>query len=318
MASPIANALTANGLLNRYLNPSQEKADDNAVAGQNRANENADNNFIKQQGDVAYTPSALRAGSIMQSEQAFSYSESMSLQLTTREGDKVSIDFRQLYAAYQSYKEMNYAEQNGEAPQGYAVYQSKEAMQMAAFEERFAMSIEGDLNEGELGAIFNVFEQVDQIANQFFGGNIEQALQSAIEMDVDFGQLQNVSLNLTQTSTVVSRQQQAAMAEYGANNATAEQPDNEVGAVDQLPEYYQKWQAALDALDQWFEDSQTIWDELTAKVTAQRFPEQDSTNGWLERVKAFHQQFADFAQAKSSVNAEGEAQLQSETEIKSE
>jgi hypothetical protein len=247
----------------------------------------------------------MRAGSIMQSEQAFSYSESMSLQLTTKEGDKVSVDFRQLYAAYQSYKEMQYAEQNDEAPQGFAVYESREAVQMAAFEERFAMSIEGDLNEEELGAIFSVFEQVDQIANQFYGGNIEQALQSAVDMEIDFGQLQNVSLNLTQSATWVSRQQQAAMQEYGENSA--EQQSAETAGVEQLPEYYQKWQAALESLNQFMEDSQTMWDELTGKVLAQRFPEQDSTSGWLERVKAFHQQFAEFAQDNNQTTADSDA-----------
>ncbi|MBO1926914.1 hypothetical protein J3998_04935 [Thiomicrorhabdus sp. 6S2-11] len=298
MSTPIANALTANGLLNRYLNPSQDNANPKAA-------ENAANNFIKQNEDVAYTPSAMRAGSIMQSEQAFSYSESMSLQLTTKEGDKVSVDFRQLYAAYQSYKEMQYAEQNDEAPQGFSVYESREAVQMAAFEERFAMSIEGDLNEEELGAIFSVFEQVDQIANQFYGGNIEQALQSAVDMEIDFGQLQNVSLNLTQSATWVSRQQQAAMQEYGENSA--EQQSAETAGVEQLPEYYQKWQAALESLNQFMEDSQTMWDELTGKVLAQRFPEQDSTSGWLERVKAFHQQFAEFAQDNNQTTADSDA-----------
>lgn len=295
MSTPIANALTANGLLNRYLNPSQEKNNDSPANALTRASENAASNAQKAHGDIAFTPSALRAGAMVQAEHGFSYSESLSLQLTTKEGDKVSVDFRQLYASYQSYKEMQYAEQNSEGPKGYAVYASQEEMQMAEFEERFAMSIQGDLNEGELGAIFNVFEQVDQIANQFYGGNIEQALQSAVGMEIDFGHLQSINLNLTQSTTFVSRQQQAAMAEYDANS-TEQKPESETGSLEQLPEYYQKWQAALESLDQWFEESQNVWDELTAKVASQRFPEQDSNSGWLERVKAFHQQFSEFAE----------------------
>ncbi|BBP46768.1 hypothetical protein THMIRHAS_21410 [Thiosulfatimonas sediminis] len=311
MSTPIAQALTANGLLNRYLNSNQDKVAENPAAQINRMP--SAENPAKSVGDVAYTPSASRMGAMFQAEQAFAYSESMNLQLTTREGDTVSVDFRQLYAQYQSYKAMQYAEQGGETPQGYAVYQSQEAMQMAAFEQRFAMSIEGDLNDNELGAIFDVFEQVDQIANQFYGGNLEQALQSAVEMKVDFGQLQNVSLNLTQSASLVSRQQQAGLAEYGANRGQAEE-QSDMGAVEQLPEYYQKWQQALDALSQWFDDSQSIWDDLTGKVAAQRFPEQDSENGWLARVKAFHQQFAEFANpavsAQTDVNPQAEEGLE--------
>lgn len=243
----------------------------------------------------------------VQVERAFQYSESMSLQLTTKDGDSVTVDFRQLYASYQSYKEMLYAESRyaEEQPQGNAFYKSLETMQSMAFEERFAFSVQGELDLDELKAVFDVFDQVDAIANQFYGGNLEQALQSAQSLKMDFGQLQSMQLNLTQSASYSSYQQQAAIAEYDAvqdvnipmNGA------NKFSSLEQLPEYYQKWQAALETLNEWFDDASKSWVQLTAKVAAQRFPEQGSEQMWLARMDNFHRQLAGFNAPTATLRA---------------
>lgn len=226
----------------------------------------------------------ISAAMIRQSEQAYGYSQTMNLQLTTQEGDKVSVDFRQLYAQYQSYKEAAAGQQD---PSGVRYFESREAMEVTAFEERFAFSVEGDLNEDELNAVFDVFEKVDKLANQFYDGNIENALQEAMKLELDFGQLQGMQLNMTQTQVMMSRQQQAAAAEYDQTPEKA--------TVAQLPEYLQEWQSAIESFDEWFEDAQGAWDDLMAGVTAQRFPEQDSAKGWLGRVQEFHSQLSNMA-----------------------
>ncbi|MBO1923899.1 hypothetical protein [Thiomicrorhabdus sp. 6S3-12] len=234
----------------------------------------------------------------VQVERSFQYSESMSLQLTTKEGDQVTVDFRQLYASYQSFKEMLYAESRyaEEQPQGNAFYKSLETMQSMAFEERFAFSIQGELDLDELKAVFEVFDQVDAIANQFYGGNLEQALQSAQTLKMDFGQLQSMQLNLTQSVSYSSLQQQAAIAEYGAVQDVNHSVNgvSKFSSLEQLPEYYQKWQLALETLNEWFEDASKTWVQLTAKVAAQRFPDQGSEQMWLARMESFHRQLDGF------------------------
>ncbi len=240
--------------------------------------------------------SSISAAMIRQAEQAYGYSQTMNLQLTTKEGDKVTVDFRQLYTEYQSYKEAVAGQQN---PSGVRYFESREAMEMTAFEERFAFSVEGDLNEDELKAVFDVFEKVDKLSDQFYGGNIEQALQEAMNMEIDFGQLQGMQLNMTQTQVSMSRQQQAAVAEYETT------PDK--ATVAELPEYLQKWQEAIESLDQWFEDAQGAWNELMAGVNSQRFPEQDSPKGWFERVQEFHGKLSEMANLRNeTLNAQAE------------
>lgn len=257
----------------------------------------------KNQADVTFEPT-MAAARMAHVERAYQYSETMSLQLTTREGDTVSVDFRQLYAQYQSYKETQIAEQD---PQGVRYFESKEAMEMTQFEERFAFSVEGDLNEDELQAVFDVFEKVDSLANQFFEGNIEKALEQAMELDINMEQLSGMKLNLTQTETLASSYQQAAVAQYsdvqqaGENEESAE----EYGVtMADLPPYLQSWQEALDSLEERFVKSQEFLNEFMGDVTAQRFPDQDSRLGWLDRVEKFHEQLAEMAKLNSPESAE--------------
>lgn len=237
------------------------------------------------------------ASRLQQMERAYQYSETMSLQLKTREGDEVTVDFRQLYAQYQSYKQEQQAEQG---PQGVRYFESREAMEVTAFEERFAFSVKGELNEDELKAVFDVFEQVDGLANEFYNGDLELALQKAVELEMDSGQLQSLQLNLTQTTVVATRYQASAMAQYEAMQREANPQkdtaadDSQSGKIADLPPYLQKWQQAVERLDEQFENAQDFLDQLMAKVSEQRFPQQEESPGWLERFRDFHNQLSEW------------------------
>ena len=266
--------------------------------------------------DAVFEPTAQgrQAAAVMaRAESAYQYSETMSLQLKTREGDVVTVDFRQLYAQYQSYSELKAGEQG---PQGVRYFESREALEATHFEEHLGFSVQGDLNDEELQAIFKVFEQVDELANQFFSGNIEQAFQKAIELDVDFSQLGSVNLNLTQTEMRAVQYQQAAMAEYDkiqqqqAEQSAEERAQQHGVELSQIPAYLQKWQEALETLDQQFENGAEALDEMVASVAAQRFPEQDSKPGWLERVKAFHAELAELAAQRQPAQTEPDAAIE--------
>lgn len=249
----------------------------------------------------AFQPSAqgIQAAAMRrQLEQSYGVSQTMSLSLTTKEGDQVQVDFKQLYAQYQSFKQEQAA---ALGPQGVRQFQSTEQLNASAFEEKFAFSVKGDLNEDELKAIYDVFEQVDELANQFFDGNIEEAFKQAQQMDIDFGQLQNVSLDLQKTEVKSTKMQQAA-AYQGVQQATlpnAEVSEERGAKVSDLPPYLQKWQQAVETMDKFFEEARKKVDELFSGVLAQR-DEANGENatpqgGWYERVKSFHDQLAEMA-----------------------
>lgn len=276
---------------------------------------------------VATSEQGRLMASKMQFERAYQYSETMSLQLTTKEGDNVTLDFRQMYAEYQSYKQEQHGEQGAN---GVRHFESREAMEMTAFEERFAFSVEGDLNEEELAAIFDVFEQVDRLANDFFGGNLEDALQKAMALNIDYGQLESMSLNLTQTSVEVVRYQQEAMSQYQqVQNRDGEDNQTSNGSVADLPPYLQQWQSVIERLDEQFEQAQTVMNQLMAGVLEERFAQKEkpesseqvqqvqAQGGWLERVKSFHEQLQEMAASaanKATDTASTELEEGQETE----
>ncbi|NPA71411.1 MAG: hypothetical protein GXO35_01155 [Gammaproteobacteria bacterium] len=305
----MSNTITENPMLAKSLvNPDAKngladlmRAQQDLVSGQNRAPSQVESDDFNasSQGQMA----AVRMASF---EQAYQYSETMSLQMTTKEGDVVKVDFRQLYAEYQSFTHTQAATSG---PSGVRQFESKEQLEATAFEESFAFSVEGDLNEAELNAIFNVFEQVDKLANNFFDGNIEKALAQANALNIDYGQLESFKLNLTQTESLSTSYQQAAVSEYeGVQNGQGGDGDEVYGVkMSDLPSYLQSWQSTIETLDAQFEASQKVFDEALADVTSQRFPELDSRMGWLERIQVFHESLSEYA-------AQSEAETGSEVE----
>jgi hypothetical protein len=264
--------------------------------------------YAKPSPDAFFTPStkasqlaqATHIAQMQKIEQSYQTSQTMNLQLTTKEGDKVTVDFRQLYAQYQSQTQTQQAEKT---PTGVRYFESKETLEATAFEERFGFSVEGELNEAELNAVFEVFAQVDELANTFYNGDIEKAFEQAQTMKIDFGQLQSVQLDLTQSQSMATRYQQAALAQYSDVQKTddsAKQSSEEYGVnMANLPPYLQRWQAAIEQLNTQFSEAQSTVEGLMADTLTQRFPLEDGAAGWLERVQNFHQKLLDWAQAQA-------------------
>ncbi len=59
---------------------------------------------------------------------------------------------------------------------------------------RVFLKVDGDLNDAELAAIQNVFSQAEKIANEFFGGDLSAAFNSAEGFEFDAEQLARVNL----------------------------------------------------------------------------------------------------------------------------
>lgn len=236
------------------------------------------------QADV-FTPSAqaVKAASVEQKQSAYSYSQTMKLNLTTQEGDTVSVDFRQLYAAYQSYEKQQSAEQG---PSGTKYFESTSQLESSKFQERFGFSVNGNLNKDELKAISSLFKQVDQLANHFYQGNIEKAFQKAANMKIDFGQLKNVDLNLQKTETQAVSYQKAAT--YQQVEQATTQPQAKEASVNALPPYLHRIQNVIDDIDKQFKNARNVTESVLAAVVATHFPKEGDQSAWLERINKLH------------------------------
>ncbi len=109
------------------------------------------------------------------------------LEIHTLEGDVVKIDFRNSTSI-----RLGSAEVAGGTQESLKVRIS----------ERTSLQVEGDLNPAELAAIGDLVRKVDSLANEFFSGNVEQALAAAAGLKVDNSQLADFSLQLAMSQKV--------------------------------------------------------------------------------------------------------------------
>ncbi|WP_026970741.1 DUF5610 domain-containing protein [Aliagarivorans marinus] len=152
-----------------------------------------------------------------------SQSQAGSLELETREGDKVSISFN--YGRASSWEV-------GSNEQGNYLVGSMSQSQSISF------SVEGDLNEDELAAIADLIKQVDEVGAQFFNGNLDQAFNQALEIGFDQEQLVGFAVEYTQQTSV------SATAAYQPQSQGGTPAGNQL--VPELSQFIDQWQQVQD------------------------------------------------------------------------
>lgn len=120
--------------------------------------------------------------------------QSFDFALTTRDGDRVSISASRQQA------------QSLSASAG-------EWRTASAHSSRFSLTIEGDLSDQERAAIDNLLQQVDDLAAEFYGGDLDSAFASALSLGYDSRHISAFSLNLTRTEIQRASQAYGAQAE---------------------------------------------------------------------------------------------------------
>ncbi len=105
------------------------------------------------------------------------------IKIRTQEGDVVRLSLRQSSRTSAS----DIAVADGDKS-------SSETEIKISSRSRLSLRVKGDLNEGELTAIKNVFAQAESIANEFFQGDIAAAFELASGVEFDSEQLARVNL----------------------------------------------------------------------------------------------------------------------------
>ncbi len=123
-------------------------------------------------------------GSSRYSSQA-SQQNSMSLELMTKDGDKISLSFMQSSSSF-----------------SYGAQEGHQLITAAGFEQgmEWQMDVMGSLDEGEQEALGNLLKDVEKLSNSFFSGDLGGALEQAMQLGFDGNELASMSLNLRQES----------------------------------------------------------------------------------------------------------------------
>jgi hypothetical protein len=114
-----------------------------------------------------------------------SQQNSMSLELMTKDGDRISFSFKQ------SAQSSSFSEQQGSS-----------FMTAAGFEQgtEWQMDVIGDLDEGEQAALSSLLQGVEKLSSTFFSGDLGGALEQAMKLGFEGDELASMSLNLRQES----------------------------------------------------------------------------------------------------------------------
>ncbi len=147
------------------------------------------------------------AGTSFEFEQSYQRQKnSFSFDLVTQEGDKVTIRaMSDLEIQEQAFSMEN---KNGSINvHGYA----------ENYSSGFSFQVNGDLNEDEMTAIEDLLGQVNNLADEFYQGDLGTAFDMALELDSDEDQIANFSLNLRQQQ--VSSYQYTGASDYAKHDA---------------------------------------------------------------------------------------------------
>lgn len=124
---------------------------------------------------------------------ALQYGEgrSFSFELETKDGDIVTIEASSLLALQ--------AEQGRGTQDGYSFqYQSYAGYQ----ESEFSFSVQGELDEDEVAAINDLLNNVNDLADDFYSGDLSTAFEKALELGFDSSEISGFALSLMQVQNV--------------------------------------------------------------------------------------------------------------------
>lgn len=139
--------------------------------------------------------------------------QSASLELVTKEGDKVTIQFddQQQWQLQSSGKAKKALQTYGELA-GNSQNLKKTDNSSSAFYShttQFSFKVEGDLSSDELKSISDMMNKIGGLSDSFFNGNLDDALQQAQKLDLSDSELTSLSLDLYQQQAVGWRSSQS-------------------------------------------------------------------------------------------------------------
>lgn len=176
---------TAPSVEPELVNPLPAKSDQKEARrnGEDRVNESARGNASA----INY-----RAGY----EKFTGYSDQLSLDVRTKDGDLIKVYFSESGASLKS-GSLEAGAYGGEDRA--KAYGSATSFSGLAYQSQYSIQVQGELDEDELSALNELFTQADDLAGRFFSGNYQDAFDAALNLDLNTNELAGFSLSLTQT-----------------------------------------------------------------------------------------------------------------------
>lgn len=175
-----------------------------------------------------------------------SQQNSMSLELMTKDGDKISLSFMQSSSSF-----------------SYGAQEGHQMITAAGFEQgmEWQMDVMGSLDEGEQEALTNLLQDVEKLSQSFFSGDLGGALEQAMQLGFDGDELASMSLNLRQESfSSVSRAYNSVQPQLptpeleSLSSGLLAYNENYLSALEQAKSFADPEKLLNDLVDQLFPD----------------------------------------------------------------
>ena len=134
--------------------------------------------------------------------------QSGGLKITTKDGDEVEISFGQSrqYQYSASERITSSANSNGDAnapatPESDVVARRSLNVQLSEY-RGISFSVQGELDDDELGAISDLVKQITDVSKSFFKGDLDTALDKALDLGYDEKELAGFALKLNSREVV--------------------------------------------------------------------------------------------------------------------
>ena len=165
-------------------------------------------------------------------------SHSADIQITTQEGDVVTINLQELSAKSQSEFQ---AQQGGNSLSIYSESSSQSSS--------FSFSVEGDLNEDEQKSLTDLINKMTKVSDKFFAGDTASAFKHAQKIGFDSDQISGFSMDLNRQKSVeaVAAYQQTTVPDQNVNTDLLQQASDFLA---QTKDFLADANAMLDFLEQ--------------------------------------------------------------------
>lgn len=222
-----------------------------------------------------------------------SNSASGNLTIRTRDGDELQISFESLrqfqYERQQSYSAVT-QRGNGGGESQQTGYQATDSTSYSYFDRQgISFSLKGELDEDEMEAIAELVEQVNDLADTFFGGDLDKAFEKALELGFDDQELTGYALQLNRVQQTEVVRTYGAIQHYRENDNTSGHGDEAKPIAQYLDKMLNTFDAARQQLESG-EDFNTLINGLINEMKEVQVPDLISA---INRFHAFNQRLLD-------------------------
>ncbi len=181
--------------------------------------------------DKRFGSSALNASGSLAvagySERFSALAETFELSVTTRDGDRLRLSVAQASA---SWSQSSFAASSDGTSTMVSASSQSGSLRIGAWQ----VEVEGELDDDELKALEKLFNQVQELSDTFFAGDLAGAFDRAMALDMDGEQLASMSLRLTQTSVRQATDAYGAVAGQGVSAVNSGLQEYAQGLLDAL------------------------------------------------------------------------------------